>query len=726
MKIALLMPEPPEARTPDDHLVTLGLDALFRGAEVRAIFAPELVREPGLARLASPDLVVIAGEERWRKGAIESFPWTAEFFAALGRPVAALGLALPFAAREGLPDWAAGLVAWLGERSALSVSDPVTQALVAPIAGEIPLVGSAALFAELEPLRCAEKRTVFCPGALSSGPDAALGRACYEALLAHEPALFLADEASHLDWGAKPGVATLFAPRFPGHHARALGSAARVVSLRARPVLAAVANGIPAVYLGDDAGAKATLEALGVPCLDARGGKSTHDVVRHALRVLRDFPWDGVHRRVTAAKRRTADFVARLGVAPAPRKRPALVAVGEPRKRPAPLHLATISDGGTYLPYLLGFVENALSTSAGPVTFHVLALDERVEPALKSRYPKLSLHVYELSDLWSEEELPRVLLRSVGDRAYGSKPRLIERALEKAHAPVVYCDSDVYFLDDPAALAATVGSGNCSLFPHWNDVFSAARADGIFNAGMVVAAPGAEAMLEWWGRACLEACSIDGEEGVVGDQGYLDFVPSHFEGVRIYRRGDQNVARWNLNSLGVRFSRSFPARPELADGTPVRTYHAAFVDSLGLFEAKFAWDGLVSFFAGLVDPEKCPPRLFRYVTSQQRLHWLALSRAVALAERVGGAVGEKLKAPAAISALLTPAGRAGLALVARLSGAASRETQAGDPELDWWIRAQRALVLRRRGRGRGLASPPTSARSLPRGKSAAPTRKRRA
>ena len=63
------------------------------------------------------------------------------------------------------------------------------------------------------------------------------------------------------------------------------------------------------------------------------------------------------------------------------------------------------------------------------------------------------------------------------------------------------------------------------LFPHWNDVFPEARLDGLFNAGMVGVAPGAESFLNWWSQLCYWECTLNEGGGVVGDQAYLDFVP---------------------------------------------------------------------------------------------------------------------------------------------------------------------------------------------------------
>ena len=183
----------------------------------------------------------------------------------------------------------------------------------------------------------------------------------------------------------------------------------------------------------------------------------------------------------------------------------------------------------------------------------MLALDEKVAPFLEKKYPGL-VHVLELKDVWTPNELKTIEQRSIAFRAFSSKPKLLESVLRDTQGPTFHCDSDVYFFCAPEKLLETFLGGHTTIFPHWNDVYPKGRIDGLYNAGMIGVRPGAEKFLKWWGDQCLANCSFDPLNGVVGDQAYLDFAPILFEGVNVYRKKDHNVARWNLKNLGIHFA----------------------------------------------------------------------------------------------------------------------------------------------------------------------------
>src|SRR5690606_20334238 len=126
---------------------------------------------------------------------------------------------------------------------------------------------------------------------------------------------------------------------------------------------------------------------------------------------------------------------------------------------------------------------------------------------------------------------------SKGYQAFSSKARLLLKALADG-IPTFYCDADIHFFTSAHDLTRQfTKDSSVFLFPHFNDVFEAARSDGLFNAGFVAVAPGAERFLNWWSDMCLKACGNDRAAGVVGDQGYLDFAPVFFPEVKVHREG---------------------------------------------------------------------------------------------------------------------------------------------------------------------------------------------
>ncbi|NBV51580.1 hypothetical protein EBR78_10250, partial [bacterium] len=288
------------------------------------------------------------------------------------------------------------------------------------------------------------------------------------------------------------------------------------------------------------------------------------------------------------------------------------------------LHLTTLTDF-SYLPFLVGMAENIARKKQTEIQLHVLALDKQVKPFLEGKY-KDFLTVYELDELWEPQALRAIESRSVALKAFSSKPKLLEHVLKKTQAPVFHCDSDVYFFSSPENLLQTFGGGVTVLFPHWNDVFPAGKLDGLYNAGMVGVKPGSEPFLKWWSERCLEDCRLEPSEGLVADQGYLDFVPILFDGVTVYRKRDHNVGRWNLKTLGVHWDSSFQKLLN-REQKPIQTYHAAFIDSFGFFEFKFCWDQLTTFFSGF-SLQQANPAFIENVLVQQQGHWLSLARAL--------------------------------------------------------------------------------------------------
>jgi len=407
------------------------------------------------------------------------------------------------------------------------------------------------------------------------------------------PTLFLCQEQSILEQGATPGPMTFFSPINPELHQEAICNATCVVSAYWEPCLAARTAGKLAIKLSVEPSQSNPWEVPEV-VVGARNAKEVFRECRQIFEAHSKSPSDS-HRMLTAAS-----------------------------DEKEVLHLTSISDF-SYLPFYLGMIENILRKAEKRIKLHLLALDEKVGPFLEENYPGL-VHVLELKDVWNPNELKIIEQRSVAFRAFSSKPKILERVLRDHQGPTFHCDSDVYFFCSPEKLFETFGSGHTVIFPHWNDSYPKGRNDGLYNAGMIGVRSGAEKFLKWWGEQCLANCSFDPENGVVGDQAYLDFAPILFEGVNVYRKKDHNVARWNLKNLGVHFAADRSGL-EGQDGRKIQTFHAAFIDSFGYFEFKFCWDQLVTFFSAY-SLKSASPAFLKNTLVQQQSYWLSLSRGI--------------------------------------------------------------------------------------------------
>ncbi len=662
MRLALVHLAGRSRRGADDQLLECGVRKLLSPHTVVVRDIGQFPGDEPAPELLEQDGLVLFGETTWDPLSVKQFPWEKLHAAMKGKPVALWGATVPDAETTGLPNWCVDFLESIADRGHVSTAEPATRKFLENILGErFSHSGSAAIFAEFEPLVHRERRVVFCP---PSPGDAGLGLQRLLGILDSDvPPLVIGNHPSDLDAFANPDLATFLSPHAPRFYGTALASASRVVSFRLVPALVAIAHGVPSILFARSEWQRKVADHYGIPCLSLTPGWQAAEVRDQIERTILDYPWETIESRLRNEKRQALSFLSTSKIAPARPPLKALHAQTERKATTAKLRLCTISDSN-YLPYLMGFIENALEY--GALSVHVLALDEGVRAEMEKRYPHEPVHVVSLDEVWEKHELTEILRRGIGNRAFSSKPGFIRKVLAESDGlPVVYCDSDVYFFESPQKLADAAQGASMLLFPHWNDDFSAARRDGLFNAGMLVANAGAEPFLDWWKRLCFEACRVDPSMGLVADQGYLDFAPVYSENVRIYREGDHDVARWNLGTLGVRWEEE---RPVLATGKRISTYHAAFVDELGVFEVKFAWDQLASYFSCYERAEK--GSLASQVRKVQLRHWGSVARVLALKEALPAFLARRLS----MEFLLRGSGKKWLERVFRLRQAWRRRT----------------------------------------------------
>lgn len=108
---------------------------------------------------------------------------------------------------------------------------------------------------------------------------------------------------------------------------------------------------------------------------------------------------------------------------------------------------------------------------------------------------------------------------------------------------IVYLDADMMFFHDPAPLLRQLDGASVGLSPHFFDnghygrycvQFVFFRND---EAG--------RAALSWWKDRCLEWCYDRYEDGLFGDQVYLDRMQGMFPGVKEIEDRGCGVAPWN-------------------------------------------------------------------------------------------------------------------------------------------------------------------------------------
>jgi len=468
-------------------------------------------------------------------------------------------------------------------------------------------------------------RTVFAPALSLSAignlsPEKLATIAEINAWLSDAERTLLAVEPNELSREMNPGLSTLISPKQPSMYLNALANASQVLSFSQDPVIYALSHHIPAFLINFS---PIATHRLSLPTISITSETDAASFRSHLFEAREHFPWDRLKPILEQGRDSAQSWVDSLS-----QPLPAQGTEHSETKTPTVMHFLSVSDS-QYLGQLVGWIENISQFKNIRPHFHLLDLDGRTTRTLLNLFENTTFSNYQLSDLWSPEELKEIETRSPGLKAFSSKPRLLLNVLNQTQAPTFYFDSDVFFYESPQTLLSEIQDSAMLLFPHWNDHFPQARMDGLFNAGMIGVNRGAEPFLKWWSEQCLERCVMSCHEGVVGDQAYLDFAPIYCTTTQIYRRADHNVARWNLLSLGVHLESHSPERPQLQDGRSIKSYHAAFRDSLGCYETKFAWDQLASFFT--------PPVLsidsgitYANTLELQAPYWRSLSRTLRL------------------------------------------------------------------------------------------------
>lgn len=410
------------------------------------------------------------------------------------------------------------------------------------------------------------------------------------------------------------GNTTLISPRFYELIIKAIASSRRVITGRIDVAMVALGNSVPVIFI--DKEVDKLCEFLKIPTVIIRRDSDPIELINQIEKLFLEYDYSEIELQKNKLIKNVENFFTNHSIIVSSSKTKPFITQ---KKR---LSIASISDL-SYSGSLCGLIENIIEVHKGEVSFHILCLEEELKSFLLDKYRHIEIKTYLLDELWSKDELTRVLKRSMGFRAFSSKPRLIKKALLRENNFVLYTDSDVFYFDSPIKLNDYMCEKSILLFPHWNDNFPQARLDGLYNAGMIGVKPGAEKFLDWWAKLCLYSCTLNEENGVVGDQGYLDFSPLYFEDTTTYKNYDHNVARWNIKTLGLAIKNLFPPSPVIFNGDSVKSYHAAFMDSVGVFEKKYVWDQLFAFIL-----DNSSSQTYKNTISLQRLYWKELNRII--------------------------------------------------------------------------------------------------
>ena len=150
--------------------------------------------------------------------------------------------------------------------------------------------------------------------------------------------------------------------------------------------------------------------------------------------------------------------------------------------------------------------------------------------------------------------------RSRAEFCWTCTPCLIDYVLENFECEIcTYVDADLCFYANPSvAFKEMLNAGaTVQIVEHG---FSESKSNGRMQAASgrfcvefntFVNEPKANAVLKHWKEQCIECCSSTRENGILGDQGYLDAWPELYDNVHVCTDYSIGVAPWNADRFRI-------------------------------------------------------------------------------------------------------------------------------------------------------------------------------
>lgn len=120
------------------------------------------------------------------------------------------------------------------------------------------------------------------------------------------------------------------------------------------------------------------------------------------------------------------------------------------------------------------------------------------------------------------------------------------------HEMITYIDADLMFFSSPEPIFNEFGKNSILVIEHRFKENSEEKEkdNGKYNVQFLTFRNDENgiACLKWWGKKCLEWCYNRHENGLIGDQAYLNSWESLFKGVYSMKNLGGGLAPWNINN----------------------------------------------------------------------------------------------------------------------------------------------------------------------------------
>lgn len=229
---------------------------------------------------------------------------------------------------------------------------------------------------------------------------------------------------------------------------------------------------------------------------------------------------------------------------------------------------------------------------------------------------------------WSEQYTPAEL-------CWALKPYIFKWLLNQFDS-AFYFDSDICLISSLDHIVKELGCAPILLTPHYLEPFGCATIHGVralsllrggvFNAGFIAVNRCDESLsfVDWWAAHVTRHGRNDPDNGMCGDQRWLDLVPALFPGLKISRHPGLNVGYWNIHERVVtQLSGRY-----FVNGEPLLFLHLsgfnknnplAFSSHLPKFTADGALAGLLSEYAERLDAAQLRLVNFHPIYTYRRL-----------------------------------------------------------------------------------------------------------
>ena len=199
----------------------------------------------------------------------------------------------------------------------------------------------------------------------------------------------------------------------------------------------------------------------------------------------------------------------------------------------------------------------SLVDHCGDFRLWILCMDH-VAYSLLEKMRLESVKLVRLEEL-EDDDLRRVKRdRSRVEYCWTCKAPLVLHVMEKEPGTphVAWLDSDLMFFSDPGPIYEELGQKSILIVPHRfsPEYQTQEKTNGVYNSGFEVFRNDSEGVASaiFWRERCLEACRLDAEEGLCGDQTYIQDWPSRFQNVVVLENKGANLAPWNIKSYQLK------------------------------------------------------------------------------------------------------------------------------------------------------------------------------